>query len=1213
MRFALCNKNQYPAVVIFSFCYLIISAGTNAQSVSSTGKDFWLGYGAHAAMFNADGTVNSSGGTQEMRLYLSAFFKSTVTIEMPQTGWSKTITIAAGAIDQQVVIPKSGPDDARLTAEGVSNRGIHIMSDQPLNAWCHIYAQGSSASTLLVPEEILGQDYYALGTTQVANEANSFSYCFVVATENNTTVEITPSVNTVNHAAHVPFTMQLDRGQVLNLIGEVTGNTGGIYKGNDLSGTRIRTISNGVGSCPKIAVFSGSSNTSISCGDVATADNLFQQSLPYRAWGKTFYTVPAAGMAMGVYRVLINKPTEVRVNGNLLTNLVNGSYYEFKTDKVSKIFALNPVLVAQFITSEGECNNTANGTRGDPEMIYLTPYDYPMSRATFNLPQQANITSQSVNIVLKTVAIDSFTIDGALKSSFFKPFPIDTSYSYAQIPLSAGVHTLAIDTLSFTATAYGYGPFESYGFNGGFSITKLSSIAVKNPYSNPTEATVCKTIPFKIVFTLKRKATELIFDFQKNPALKPNNSLDLVNPVADSVYFNGVDSSYRYTLPASYVYSPTGLSTFNINIIEYIPTAEGCIEKRDVLYTINVTAKPAAGITLNYNTCANDALNFKDNSTWDGGGFKNWLWDFGDNTNIAGEQNPVKQYANYGDYNVLLRSITGNGCYADTSKPVSLNPVPKVNFGFNGLYCPLNDIQFTDSSSILNGWKISKREWSFGDGTTSTAQNPVKQYTSGGTFKVKLVVYSNKNCADSIIKSVTIYTVDNLKEFITVNNLNAVGDTLPVCRKEPFKLSVTFTLRQAEIHWDFGGNTNLLPNNNVNQLSPVPDSVYFNGTDSFFRYSLPVAYTFSGTGNIPVKITAFTPSQGGCLVQFVFNHNIKVLEKPVANWLLTYNQCSNDTLYFKDRSLVDGSTTKQWQWKFGDAATDDIANPIKKFANYGDYNVSLHIITATGCFGDTTMLVSLSPKPVAVFGFTGATYCPNENIVFTDTSVVEQPGKINKWHWNFGDDVTATDQNPFVAYTSAGNYTVTLITTTDHNCADTAVKVVNIFAVPTITIQPDFYIYAGTSFQLSPAYTGSGLTYAWTPATYLDHPDSANPVTAADKDITYTVAVAGDGGCRTSASVNIHVVRVLSVPNAFSPNGDGINDKWMITNIEGYPDCTVKVFNRYGQLVFNSVGYTKPWDGTYKGNALPVGTYYYIIDTKSAKFPGKQGDVTILR
>jgi gliding motility-associated-like protein len=86
----------------------------------------------------------------------------------------------------------------------------------------------------------------------------------------------------------------------------------------------------------------------------------------------------------------------------------------------------------------------------------------------------------------------------------------------------------------------------------------------------------------------------------------------------------------------------------------------------------------------------------------------------------------------------------------------------------------------------------------------------------------------------------------------------------------------------------------------------------------------------------------------------------------------------------------------------------------------------------------------------------------------------------------------------------------------------------------------------------------------------------------------------------------------VKIPNAFSPNGDGINDTWIITNLVDYQNNTVEIFNRYGQRVFYSLGYAVPWNGTYNGNPVPTGVYYYIIDLKNG-FGKLTGSITVIR
>ena len=116
-----------------------------------------------------------------------------------------------------------------------------------------------------------------------------------------------------------------------------------------------------------------------------------------------------------------------------------------------------------------------------------------------------------------------------------------------------------------------------------------------------------------------------------------------------------------------------------------------------------------------------------------------------------------------------------------------------------------------------------------------------------------------------------------------------------------------------------------------------------------------------------------------------------------------------------------------------------------------------------------------------------------------------------------------------------------------------------------------------------------------------------------DRDMVYTLHVGAGIGCSIATDdVLVHVKKILHAPNAFSPNGDGINDNWMIDAIGQFPNAAIKVYNRYGQLVFSSTGYNRPWDGQLSGKPLPAGTYYYTIDPKK-DLAAFNGTVTIIR
>jgi gliding motility-associated-like protein len=113
---------------------------------------------------------------------------------------------------------------------------------------------------------------------------------------------------------------------------------------------------------------------------------------------------------------------------------------------------------------------------------------------------------------------------------------------------------------------------------------------------------------------------------------------------------------------------------------------------------------------------------------------------------------------------------------------------------------------------------------------------------------------------------------------------------------------------------------------------------------------------------------------------------------------------------------------------------------------------------------------------------------------------------------------------------------------------------------------------------------------------------------------TYTLTVTSAAGCTASDQVLVTLLKPIDVPNVFSPNGDGIHDKWVIRNIESYTGSVVQIFNRYGSLIFEQFGYnlSNAWDGTFKGKPMPVGAYYYIIKLSPDKQP-VAGTVSVIR
>ena len=182
-----------------------------------------------------------------------------------------------------------------------------------------------------------------------------------------------------------------------------------------------------------------------------------------------------------------------------------------------------------------------------------------------------------------------------------------------------------------------------------------------------------------------------------------------------------------------------------------------------------------------------------------------------------------------------------------------------------------------------------------------------------------------------------------------------------------------------------------------------------------------------------------------------------------------------------------------------------------------------------------------------------------------------------------------------------------------NGCEDTASQNIIVYPTPELNYPASFNILEGDAVPLSPnIIPNTTAIYTWSPASYLDDASSSSPVCNPSDDITYTVSVISTNGCSNAQTVIVKVVKDFIVPNTFTPNGDGINDYWVIDNLYLYPTHHVQVFNRYGQVVFESKNYTEFWDGKYKGKPLPAGTYYYIIDLDGQRTT-KKGYVTIIK
>jgi gliding motility-associated-like protein len=294
-----------------------------------------------------------------------------------------------------------------------------------------------------------------------------------------------------------------------------------------------------------------------------------------------------------------------------------------------------------------------------------------------------------------------------------------------------------------------------------------------------------------------------------------------------------------------------------------------------------------------------------------------------------------------------------------------------------------------------------------------------------------------------------------------------------------------------------------------------------------------------------------------------------------------------------------------YAWTGPAGFTSSEASPVIAAAalnNAGKYYVL--VTTKGGCSKKDSTTIIVSAIPIANAG-PDAVICES-----TSTNLQATGGTIYRWEPATGLSDT-TIANPIAAPLITTVYALSV--GNQYFCFGRDTVIVTVLKKPVANAGPDKKIVAGQSVVLNGIAGGDTASYFWTPPQFINSTTILTPVVNPTGDITYTFHVLSGNGCGTAADdVFVRVFKKISVPNAFSPNGDGINDVWNIEALETYPESETTVFNRYGQMVFQSKGYGKPWDGTFNGKPLPTGTYYYTIDRKN-DFPVMSGWIMIIR
>jgi gliding motility-associated-like protein len=1187
----------------------LLAYGTSfGQDKSNKGREFWLGYGYNYG-FNNEPPVNQ----QNLVLYLSAEEPANVTVSVNGTSWSQTVSLPANTVNASIIIPKSGPEDARIFNEGLFTKGIHIVSDTPIVAYAHLYNTMVSGATMLMPVETYGYKYFSLNysqntsantppantsATSTQNGPDWYSWFYVIASEDSTRLLITPSDTTRN--GWLPgqtYTVSLNKGQIYNVMGKLVGGSNTLWGASkDMTGSKILSIAGGDGNCHPIAVFSGSSGIRMCKGD--GGEYMQQQVFPTQAWGTrylTYHTMNNTNTNINdgfknFYRIAVSDPaTVVKRNGVVMTGLVKNFYYEYLDSLGGDyIEADQPILVAQYTPGGNRCYMLSQFAYGDPEMFYLSAIEQGKKDVLFYATRNSFIDYNYLNVIVPTAGLSSLQIDGApFAPANIIPHPNRAGYSVAVARLqgAAAQHRLKSDS-TFTATMYGLGYFESYGYNVGTFINNLNSYSgIKNVFGSlPLDTFTCPKTPVRLFVKTGYVATSITWKLSQVPGIFPNTDSVVANPVPVAVESINGRTYYTYTLQQDFSFSNTG--TYYIPISYSATVIENCSQTETAQVKVVVKPGPVADFSVSAGLCLADSVHFT--GTPNAGSFNlisyNWLFD--DNTS-AGGINAVKKFGTPGAHNVRFRVFADNGCAGDTTKLVSILQSPVANFGFTSPSCSNSAVLFTDSSTVALG-TITNWSWNFGDGNTSNQNNNNAlnhTYTTSGVLTASLVVTSSNGCkSDSAKKSLTILP----------KPLAKFGYDKNICAGDSIRFSDSSSVSPGSIaswNWNFGdGNTVTLSNNN------------------------PFYHSYSSTGVYQVSL--IVQAANGCKSD-TFRLNVSVNNKPAASFTVNGKPCIDSLQVFTSSLAYNSVNPANYYWSFGDGQTTIIntANTASHAYVSTLSNITVkHVVSyGPGCSSDTAFqtIALINPNPAGQFSLNPNTVCGNSDVQFTSAI----PAGNLSWNWNFGNG-TGNTAPPFShVYHNPGSFTVTLVVRSPEGCGSVPVTdQVTVVPAPVISAGPDKFITKGASVTLDATSNASGYSYSWSPALYLNNATILNPVATPDTTMMYVItALDNTTNCSGKDSVLVSIIYELYIPNAFTPNGDGRNDEWRIPGMAIYPEGKVTVFNRWGETVYAAKNYySHPWDGTLAGKPAPNGTFVYLIELPGRKEIIK-GTVTIIR
>lgn len=437
------------------------------------------------------------------------------------------------------------------------------------------------------------------------------------------------------------------------------------------------------------------------------------------------------------------------------------------------------------------------------------------------------------------------------------------------------------------------------------------------------------------------------------------------------------------------LYPAKTFSAPGVYLVKLISDFGGCVDT--VVKTVTVTPKPSAAFTQsgNLSHCSGPlTINFAANAPG-----MNYHWSFGDGAGSS-SRNPSHTYSKAGIYDVTLVVTNASGCSDTIVKRALVKIVPPRITGVSGIsYRGCTPYTANFSANVESGDPVVGWRWSFGDGSSSTAANPVHQYNNPGMYTVRLVVTTAGGCKDSVEYPATIQISDKPVAAFT-------AAPVTVCAAGQVQFTNTSTGAE-EWFWDFG--------------------------DGGFSTEKNPAHQFGDTGLFTIKLIA---SSTGCTDTLVKKDYIRN-DPPIGRFNVVRDCAKPYEIGFRDSSIGG----QRYKWYFGDGDSSDLRFPKHTYKVTGTYQVQFIVYHGSCSYTSNASVRIIDERPTLSAADT--IVCRNAPVSFKAGNV--NAGNIASYHWNFGDGSTAVTGGDEVshAYSKPGLYTVQLITIDAVGCADT--------------------------------------------------------------------------------------------------------------------------------------------------------------------------------